>query len=496
MKKILIICIIWLLGFHNAYADETLNNNWVSVKIEKIFSNFTSSYEKKYSKNKTLTLVKKLEWKLSLILESRNISGDKLITLDSLLKISREYLSKDEYNKLKFKREIILNQHKITKDFSIKILDRDDVFLENNIWYTYIFKSHLAFPSWVIPTTRDLDYNKINTKDHLVFITDDNLVWFVKDFKKVKLISDSIIYWIPNKLEFLKEIRDDKKSIQVDTDNDFKSIKEQSKNITKWLYKNEDKIAALYKHVLNNVSYTQPISLEDKKIFSGIETYNNKDWVCEGYVKYFQYLLQFSWIKNVESIRGYVIDAKDYPNIWHAWTKIGDSYYDPTFDDPIGQTETKIKEDYIFYKLPKDLFYTNRYDYWNNNEVLEKAPLNYRKQYIRKQLVTVYSKYKNTNFNILKDIKFRDFYNIDYYKDINLELLKLSIWYSKVKNFTFTEDNKKKRITKLNFYTLTNSGDINIILKQLNYDLSWHKLLEWEDDKWNITYRLWFDLKY
>lgn len=496
MKKILIICIIWLFCIQNTYAEETLNNNWVSTKVEKIFSTFVSRSEKKYSKNSTIKSIWILEWKIEKILEKKKITWDKLVILDSLLKLSREYQSKEEYSKYKLKKEIILNKHKITKEFSKKILTRNDVFLENGVRYTYIFKSHLAFPSWVIPTSRDLDYNKISTTDHLIFITDENLVWFVKDFKKVKLISDSIIYWIPNKTDFLKEIRDDKKVIQNDTDTGFKSIKEQSKNITKGLYKKEDKIAALYKHVLHNVAYTQPISLEDKKIFSWIETYKNKDWVCEWYVKYFQYLLQFAWIQDVESIRGYVIDAQDYPNIWHAWTRIGDSYYDPTFDDPIGQTETKIKQDYIFYKLPKDLFYTNRYDYWNNNKILEKAPLNYRKQYIRKQLVTIYPKYKNTNYNIIKEIQFRDFYKMDYYKDLNLEILKASIGYTKVSNFTFTENNEQKRITKLNFYTLNNSEDIRVILKQLNYNLEWHKLFEWEDGKWNISYRLWFDLKY
>jgi len=496
MKKILILCVISLFCIQNTYATDQLNNNWVSVKVEKIFSAFTSSYEKKHSKNKTLTLVKQLESKITLILETRNITWDKLLTLDSLLKMSREYLSNDEYSKIKFKRDIVLNNFKTTKKFTKKMHLRNDVFLEDWVWFTYIFKSHLAFPKWVTPTDNDLDYNNINTKEHLVFITDDNLVWFVKEYKKIKLISNAIIYWIPNKLEFLKEIRDDKKVIQVETDLDFLQIKKQSKTLTDWLYKKEDKIAALYNHVLENVSYTQPISLEDKKIFSWIETYKNKDWVCEWYVKYFQYLLQFSWIEDVESIRGYVIDAQDYPNIGHAWTRIGNNYYDPTFDDPIWQTATKIEKDYIFYKLPKDLFYTNRYNYWNNNTVLEKAPLNYRKQYIKKQLVTVYSKYKDSNYNITKDLKFRDLHNIDLYKDLDLEMLKTSIGYSKVKNFTFEEDNIQKRITKLNFYTIAKSEDINIILKQLNYNLEWHKLLEWEDEKWDITYRLWFDLKY
>jgi len=30
-----------------------------------------------------------------------------------------------------------------------------------------------------------------------------------------------------------------------------------------------------------------------------------------------------------------VIDAADFPNIGHAWLRIDDKYYDPTFDDPV-----------------------------------------------------------------------------------------------------------------------------------------------------------------
>jgi hypothetical protein len=41
-----------------------------------------------------------------------------------------------------------------------------------------------------------------------------------------------------------------------------------SKNLTKDLYKTQDKIDVLYDYILNNVTYTQPIDLKDKKIFS------------------------------------------------------------------------------------------------------------------------------------------------------------------------------------------------------------------------------------
>jgi hypothetical protein len=73
---------------------------------------------------------------------------------------------------------------------------------------------------------------------------------------------------IPDKLQFLKEIRDDKFHIQQETDNDFIKMKIISRNLTKDLYKQQDKIDVLYDYILNNVIYTQPIDLKDKKIFS------------------------------------------------------------------------------------------------------------------------------------------------------------------------------------------------------------------------------------
>jgi hypothetical protein len=212
-------------------------------------------------------------------------------------------------------------------------------------------------------------------------------------------------------------------------------------------------------------------------------------------VKYFQYLLQFSGIKDVESLRWYVVDAQDYPQIWHAWTKIGDHYYDPTFDDPLGQTETKKKKDYYYYKLPQDLFYTNRYDYWTVNSTLEKSPLTYREQYIKKNLVNVFSKYKNSNYNILKELNFRDEHWFNMYQDITIDSLKNNFWYTEVNNFKFKEDWKNKSIKKYNFFTLKTNEDIRIILIQLNYDLTNHKLLEWTDTDWSIYYRLWFNIQ-
>ncbi len=49
----------------------------------------------------------------------------------------------------------------------------------------------------------------------------------------------------------------------------------------------------------------------------------------------------FAGVQNSIMIKWNVIDAQDFPNIWHVWLRIGEYYYDPTFDDPIWTNNTK-----------------------------------------------------------------------------------------------------------------------------------------------------------
>jgi hypothetical protein len=81
------------------------------------------------------------------------------------------------------------------------------------------------------------------------------------------------------------------------------------------------------------------------------------------------------------------------------------------------------------------------------------------------------------------------------YQDISIDSLKDNFWYTKVNDFKFIEDWKNKKIKKYNFFTLKTNEDIRIILRQLNYDLSDHKLLEWKGADGSIYYRLWFNIQ-
>ena len=494
LKKIIISIFLSAYLFNSQLFANIweLNSRNVSIKVENVFEIYTSNLENKYSDNVSYSRAESLLSQLYTLKNKSTIQGEKQIIIDSLIKLSNNYLFERDYKNKIINDTLILNNYPSSKYFQNKITHSDAIFREKWVWYTYVFSKHLTFWEWVNPKLSDLEFNKINTQTDLFFITDNKKPGFVTNAKKVRLISDSLIYGIPNKQEFLKEIRDDRFYLnEINIDVDILKIKNISKNLTKDAKNKEEKIKILYDYVLKNTSYTQNINLEDKKIFSWIETFKNNSWVCEWYAKLFQYLLYFSDINDVETIRGYVIDAQDYPNIWHAWVRVWDKYYDPTFDDPLWATADKEFDDYFYYWLPKDLFYTNRYEYNQSNDVLEKSPLSYREQYIQKQLVWVFHKYKNSNYNILAELKFRDKYSLDYYKKLTLNDIYNSVSYKEVENFKIKWSNQS--IETLQYYDITDKN-IENILKQINYNFSDYTLLKWINTDWEIIYRVWFNI--
>ncbi len=494
MKKIIISILLWIyLLSSQVFADIwELNNKKVSIKVENIFEKYALNLEKKYWDN---IAQKKISILLDQLYSAKNKSQsnwNKEIIIDSLIKLSNHYIFENNYKKEQINSQKLINNFSSSKYFQHKVKDSETIFRENWVWYTYIFQNHLTFKSTITPSLKDLEFNKINTKKDLFFITKENKPWYVTNPQKVRLLSDSLIYWIPNKQEFLKEIRDDKIYLQNDNiDINIIKLKTLSENLTKNAKNKEEKIKILYDYVLKNTKYTQNINLEDKKIFSGIETFKNNSGVCEWYAKLFQYLLYFADVNDVETIRGYVIDAQDYPKIWHAWVRIGNKYYDPTFDDPLWTNNDKEFDDYFYFWLPKDLFYTNRYEYMDSNEVLEKSPLNFREQYVQKQLVWVFQKYKNSNYNILAELQFREKYSLDYYKKFWLTDIYNSIDYTQVEKFKIKWSNQY--IKNLQYYDITDKN-IDNILKQINYNFKDYTLLKWINEDWEIIYRIWFNI--
>jgi len=521
-KNLKLLFTIWIIASFICTSN-AFSYTLSSPEIEKVYKSFVVKVQKKYSDNKELIFLKELDKALENILKIKKLSNSKENLIKDLIYLNKNQISLYYENREEQEVEIInlesneqdfqnklrennnktkIDSYSISKEFKNISYDKNDIFLENGVWYTYNFITYKFFETTNI-RINDLNHNNINPQTDLLFLKkEDWELGFVEKamYEKVRLISDEIIKGTPNKYNLLIEIKDDKKSLSDNTDLLFKQLKEKSVELTKWL-STEEKIAAIYNYILENIHYTENLDfqsleiLENKKIFSGIETFRNKNWVCEWYTKLFMYMLNFAWVSDTEVIRGFVIDATDFPEIWHAWVRIWNKYYDPTFDDPIGQKDTKKLENYKFFRLPKDLFYTNRFTYDDTPEELKTQPMSYRKSFIKVRLAELANRYINENFLLLHPFQFREKYNIDFDEDITLKNLPKVTPLYEVKNFHFTENWVSKWITKLKFFTIKEET-LESLIEQLEYNLDWYYFFKWYTEDWKYEYRLWYDIEF
>jgi len=464
----------------------------VAPALEKAYIKFSTKLERqKWEEVKKKKLIV-LYNKLNKLIDTKKYTPEQVKLLGDLKKLINEDIFQDKLDKQYLKGKIQLKQFPIVNTFSNKLYNEEYIFLENWVWYSYFFTQHLYFDNTRNISSRDLEHNGIDAKKDLVFLSSKWKLWFATEFKKKKLIKDSLIFWLPNKFELLTEIRDDKISLSDDTDLDFLLLKNITKKLTDG--KTEKvKIELIYDYVLSNVEYTRNINLNDKKIFSWIHTYKNKDWVCEWYTKVLLYMLTFADIRDVEVIRGYVIDAQDFPQIWHAWVRVKNMYFDPTFDDPITTWKTKQRDEYKYFNLPKDLFYTNRYDYWYNIDHLKSLDLETRKAIVVKNLSHFIDKYKSRDYNLLSKLVFKKENNISLYSQMTISDLSKVIPTREVKDFLYKEQWRYIRIESLNFYPITDAT-VERLLNQVSYNLDGYELHKWEKEDKTFEYRLAYDI--
>lgn len=372
--------------------------------------------------------------------------------------------------------------------FQIKVLNNRNLVLENWVWYTYVFSKYQWFWKWIVPSESELKNEWIDRKSTVLLIDNNTWINFVIDYKKVKLISDNIITNISNKEEFLTELADDKKYLYDDTDEIFLKLKNETINITKWL-NDSKKIQKIYDFILKNVNYSKVFNINNKYIFSWIYTYKNNDWICSGYSKLYLYMLSFAWINDVKVLKWNVIDAPDFPNIWHAWLKIWGLYYDPTFDDPIWNTSPKKYEEYKYFWLPKDLFYTNRFDYGSLPWDLKVANLDTRKSYIHNKLSWLYDKYADNNYNLLKSIGFNKKYWLSETEKMTIEKLKELVPNFEANDYKYVDNGVEIEINDIDYHTITDTN-IDTVLEKIWYDLNWIKLFKWDNGTYRLAYKV------
>lgn len=376
--------------------------------------------------------------------------------------------------------------------FENKIELNKKYFLDNNWNYIkYFYEKYVSFPDKYGLYLSDLKTNWISLTQTL-FVNDNWQYYFVKDFTKKKLISKSFIDNITNKDEFLFDIYDDNKVISSDNELYLSQIKSFTRNIIKNATTDEQKVKKIYDWIVDNISYYDNLDDWNYKVYSWIETFKNRTGVCDWYTKLFQYMLSYAQINDVEIKRWYAFDNKEFPNFWHAWVRIWQDYYDPTFDDPIWKLDWTVY-DYNYYKIPKDLIYVNRFDWFDIPTYLKNLSLSDRKMLVQKRLYELYDNYKN--YNLLKKVKNKIelWYSYDETPTVSTLLDKKVVY--EVNNFIFTYNNTQKQISSLNYYKLTDDN-ISLLMSKPDFDMKNSYLFKWYLDNWSFEYRIAYDVTF
>jgi len=495
LLKIWIFITTFFFSFQTHWEFQAYwNHQVINESTKQSYNKFYSVVKSKYKYDNWLSYLYLLDNTLNNLHNSPKITDNNRVIIYDLQKLNNKKIFNLELDNKEKINQIILKNIPILNNFSRFYYNSDAIIMENWIWYTYNFSKKYFFEKLSEVDISTLSYNWLYWKDILVYYENWN-VNFVKDFEKVKLISDDIIYGFPNKYELLKTIKNNKLfDAKNDDDANLLNLEKISLELTKWLKNDDAKIKIIYDYILKNVNYSVNFSMEDYEIFSWIDTFKNKNWVCEWYVELFNLMLWFNGIKSKILIWD-VIDAADFPLIWHAWVQIWDYYYDITFDDPVWSSETKVFEKYSYYKLPKDLFYTNRFDKWQTPETLKNTTIDYRKAIIKVNLSKLVNKYKDSNYNLLKLFKFKEKYNIASTRNITTNDMINILWVKNMENFWIYIDWKLKYIKNLNYIELEDNI-IETFLEQNNYDLSWYSILKWVKDDWSFSFILSKDITY
>lgn len=366
-----------------------------------------------------------------------------------------------------------------------------------NNWtlYGYNFSSYSVFLDEYWVYLSDLQKWGVDISKTL-FIKNKDKYYFATKFIKTKVVDISLIP-DKNREEFIYNIVDDTKFISFDTTSILKDIKEITISLTEGKTESE-KIKIIYDYITSQIKYYEKFIDWNKEVFSWVLTYKNNTWVCDWYTKLFLYMLSYAWIDDVKVLRWFVYDNIIFPDYWHAWVSIWNSYYDITFDDPVWDQTNYQKK---FYDIPYDIFYTNRFDWFEISKDLLNLTLKERKQLRMKNLYSLYDKYKINNYKILEDIWKRIDFWINYDEEINIETLKKIFPYYTVYNNVMSDEKWNLINTYLSWYYYnlkdwTLDYSFILYLDKTKIDLFNSFLLKWYKEDGSYEYRLTSNLKF
>lgn len=377
------------------------------------------------------------------------------------------------------------------------IYDFDDVVTSE--WGNYfMYKFNMFFDNkddyWVYLS--DLEKNWISGSESLLIYSE----WkyrFIKEYEKIKLFSTYLYNNLEQDEEFKLALVQE--MLLWTSSEDFEkmeSIYKESRKIVWSSTTQEEKIQKIYTWIVENIKYDFDFyKNEDYKVYSGIHTYNRNLWVCDGYTKLMLYMSKFVWIKDISIKKWFVYNIDIFPEYGHAWIKIWNNYYDPTFD---WSNPNISNNNYLYYSLPEEIIYTDRFEADINKDIPEEylsMTTEERKQKVENNMYNVaknnptYKKYELLNpYYWLLSIWLKEWEKLDINK------LKDIVSYYEVKNYSYVDNYwETKKITSIKYYVVT-PENIDILYQQLWEDIFDMTLFYRQMQEW-YEYRLVYELK-
>lgn len=503
MKKIILFILAFI--YCSTWATYALDS-----RVEQAYNTFFTSIESKYDIQRQELILESVKERANLLLEQNRFSQTKLSIFNDLEKLNNEKLfefwleketSQSTQEALEERMSPVQSKKKIPfSELSTEFrgaFTKDLQFQEKwGFYYGYNFNSFRYYSDPYGVFEWDLTASNFRRDKDYIYIDENGRYNFITDINESRLIATADVYGLPDKHLVLDALSEDAKYPTSDMSDILWQISAVSKNLSRGKSKLQA-TEAIYGWILENISYSTNFSLSDERIFSAIETFKNKNGVCTWYTKLMLYMLAFAWIHDVEVIRGQVIDAEDFPEIGHAWIRIGDRYYDPTFDDPIWALDTKKRSEYTYFGLPRDIFYANRFEYADLPESFKTKTNEQIREHIFNYLKILRPKYEwqSEYENVFAPIVFRENYNISPLTNVTPSLLAQKIGSNTIKDdsFIYTKNWKQTQVTWIRYFVITVENTERVLI-QLGYAIDEVTLFNWQTSsgayEWRLAYEL------
>lgn len=366
-----------------------------------------------------------------------------------------------------------------------------NIFEEDGYFYTYLYNTYFPIKSNYGIYKSEINNAGYSYDDAVVLRLQDakNNITFLP--KKVPILPrnsfETLTPWIE---DFINKSAIDVLRTEKNYEQSYKKIIQTAKDITQGLSSDEEKTRAIYDWMVQNIIYPQKYDLENYAIYSWLEAFENKSAVCEGQALLMYYLLKIAEVKDIQYIDGYVIDAPDFPNVRHAWIRVGEYFYDPSFEKVYQENHKK----YFYYKVPHDIMYTNRYtSYAVPERVLEQTKQENQNLIYHKRTRLTHKYSQSDGYKLLDKVFF--------IKKYNLSSENITLWdiisYLKPQRIDFTKwklSYNSHLPQNIEYFPIKNLNiNINSILIEAQYNLNNMQLIKIYRD--NIFSTYWISIK-